>query len=39
MEVFMVNLKAVPEEKDNIEVVVMDDPGEFEFQESYTTDT
>ena len=33
------SLKAVPEEKENIEVVVMDNPGEFEFTESYTTDT
>ena len=28
------SLKAVPEEKENIEVIVMDNPGEFEFTES-----
>lgn len=33
------SVKAVAEEKENIEVVVMENPGEFEFEESYTTDT
>ena len=32
-------MTAVEKEKENIEVVVIDNPGEFEFQESYETDT
>ena len=32
-------MTAVENEKENIEVVVIDNPGEFEFQESYETDT
>lgn len=32
-------MTTVNEEKENIEVVVIDNPGEFEYQESYETDT
>lgn len=32
-------MDTVKDQKDNIEVVVIDNPGEFEFQESYETDT